>query len=93
MTEAATETDSQEGEGGAEETAASEPKVLPPLVLKKGTRIRSGHRSGRVLDIRGRAGIPYDLLVAWDSEKYPVWLVYTSVERDYQQRRLALVAR
>ena len=63
----------------------------PPLRLKRGIRIQLGHRTGKVAQLRGPGPNPYDVLVAWDEDKYPQWLVFVSLEREYERGDLKLL--
>lgn len=65
---------------------------LVPLSLRKGTRIRMGYREGVVLSVRGGRSKPYDFMVKWEGEKYPLWLLYSTAERDYQRGHLKTLA-
>ena len=56
--------------------------------MRPGIRIQIGYRIGRVKTVRGGGKKPYDVMVAWEGEKYPQWLSYYAVERDYEDGRL-----
>jgi hypothetical protein len=73
------ETDVPPEAGAAEEALPAQPQ---PLVLKKGTRIRLGFRKGTVGTVRGSWKKPYDVKVLWEGEKYPQWLIFTTLELD-----------
>ena len=88
--------DTPEAPGGGE--AVNEPSpaeapeaTLPPLTLTAGARIRLGYRSGTVEQVRGRWAWPYDIRIRWDGEKHPQYIVFTSLARDYQAKRLTLL--
>ena len=76
-----------------ENVAAEEP--LPatpePLVLKKGSRIQLGFRKGTVGTVRGSWKKPYDVRVVWEGEKYPQWLLFTTLELDRERGDLKIL--
>jgi hypothetical protein len=78
---------------GALDTATTplEPAKRPPLNLKRGTRIQLGPRKGTVKEVRGSWKKPYDLRVVWDGEKYPQYLIYQTLELDYEQGNLKVL--
>jgi hypothetical protein len=87
---------SQEAQAPAE-PAAAEPEPAPeekprrPLVLKRGTRIQSGWRKGKVDTVRGGWKKPYDVRVVWDGEKYPQWLIFRTLELDHERGDLKVL--
>ena len=74
------------------EAAAAAPAVpRKPFRLRRGTRIELGFRHGVVRDVRGGLKKPYDVLIKWDEEKYPVWVIYSTLERDYEAGSLTVL--
>ena len=73
----------------AEAEPASKPK--PPLALRRGTRIQLGWKKGKVDIIRGGGKKPYDARVVWDGEKYPQWLIFRTLELDYERGDLKVL--
>lgn len=71
--------------------AEQEAKLKPPLTLRRGTRIQSGWRKGRVDIVRGGWTKPYDVRVVWDGEKYPQWLIFRTLELDYERGDLKII--
>jgi hypothetical protein len=74
-------------EAGEESTPAQAEKP----VLRKGARIHLGYRKGTVDTIRGGWKKPYDIRVVWDGEKYPQWLLFTTVELDIARGDLKIL--
>lgn len=62
-----------------------------PFQVSPGGRIRLGYRKGTVESVRGGRGKPYDVRILWDGEKSPVYLVFTSLERDFRAGRLQVL--
>jgi len=82
------ETEAATDPGSAEERTPAPPQ---PLVLKKGTRIQLGYKKGTVDTVRGGWKKPYDIRVVWDGEKYPQWLLFTTVELDLARGDLKIL--
>src|SRR5438093_1100834 len=77
-------------------TASSGPPTPPPeckdpLVLQRGARIQLGYRQGTVDCVRGGWKKPYDVLVRWEGEKYPQWLLFTTLELEYRKGTLKVL--
>ncbi len=66
----------------ADENTAAVVSERPPLVIKRGTRIQMGPRRGRIDQVRGDP--VYDVRVKWEGEKYPQFLLYQSLKRQYE---------
>jgi hypothetical protein len=82
------------GGGGAADAGGGKPaKEAPrgPLSIRRGSRIRLGRREGRIDTLRGGGPRPYDVLIRWDDEKYPQWLIYTQLEREHELGNLAVL--
>ena len=82
------ETDALPEPGPGEEPSIPQPA---PLVLAKGTRIQLGFRKGKVATVRGGWRKPYDVRVVWDGEKYPQWLLFTTLELDLARGDLKIL--
>jgi hypothetical protein len=61
------------------------------LAVSPGGRIRLGYRQGTVESIRGGRGKPYDVRIRWDGESSPVYVVFSSLERDFRAGRLQVL--
>jgi hypothetical protein len=78
------------------QSSTATPKGAPSevdgqLVLERGSRIQLGYRQGTVGCVRGGWTKPYDVRVRWDGEKYPQWLIFTTLELDYKKGNLKVL--
>ena len=74
----------KEGPAATVQPPAEAPAAkMPPLELRRGARLQLGYRLGRVETVRGGGAKPYDVRVRWEGEKYPVWLIHATLERDH----------
>jgi len=84
-----------DGEESAEAAAESSGAIVgserAPFTISKGARFRLGYRIGRVDSLRGGIGIPYDARVTWEGEKYPQYLLYQNLKREYENGNLELL--
>lgn len=74
----------------ATNTATVAPTPPKPLALRRGDRIKLCYRRGRVDQVRGSWKKPYDVRISWDGEKYPVYVLYSSLELEHARGRLAV---
>jgi hypothetical protein len=61
------------------------------LVLRAGSRIQLGWRKGLVEEVRGGWVRPYEVRLRWEGEKVPLYLVFTTLERDFRAGRLRVL--
>lgn len=85
-------TSSEESSVGdaAEEAVAPEEVTRPPFALQAGARISYGQKKGRVISVRGNGVEPYEVGIRWAKEKHPVWALYRSLLRAYEQGNLLI---
>lgn len=57
----------------------------PPFALRTGSVIQLGPRTGRVEDVRGNRGVPYDVKIVWEGSKYPEWFQYVTLRHHYDR--------
>ncbi|MBI4606919.1 MAG: hypothetical protein HY721_33570 [Planctomycetes bacterium] len=62
-----------------------------PLVLRRGSRIQLGYRTGTVDAVRGAWKKPYEVRVVWDGEKYPQYFVFRTLELEHEQGNLKVL--
>ena len=79
------------GSAASETTPSSAIAAPEPLRLKRGTRIRLGHRTGTLEAVRGDWKEPYEVRIRWDGEKYPQYIVFRTLERDHEQGKLKVL--
>ena len=89
-TDPVSESTASEAADNAEATPAPAAR-LEPFTLQKGARIELGHRTGKVLMVRGSGTVPYDVQVRWEGSKRPEWLIYRSLAVRYERGELKIL--
>lgn len=56
-----------------------------PFELRPKAQVRLGHRTGHVKTVRGNRGIPYEVEIRFDGEKYPQWFQYRTLRLHWEK--------